>query len=143
MRPLVNKVVDIRNGAAKMILGGIDYYIEKHFTKEDSAGNKSPKTENKRKQVKRREAQLRQEKYKATKKLVEEIEKTEAQISALEKEKIKLEKDLAEESVYSNSVKLKETNLRYLNVKEELETNLVLWTELSDKLDELNKRFET
>lgn len=142
LRPLVNKVVDIRNGGIAVYPGGIDYYMHKHFDEEPEQENNRPKSTSNKKDAKRREAELRNQKYNATKDIIKQIENIENEIEKLEEDKNKLETDLADESIYSNADKLRETNLRYKETKDLLETKLEEWTELSDKLEEINKQFE-
>ncbi len=142
LRPLVNKVVDIRNGSVKVYPGGIDYYMQKHFSDEEPSINSETKKENNRKELKRKEAELRQQKYKATKEIVKNIELLEKEIEELEEKKAQLENDLANEKIYSDPVLLKETNLAYTQTKEQLENSMERWAELNDELEEINKQFE-
>ncbi|RMD50613.1 MAG: ABC transporter ATP-binding protein [Ignavibacteria bacterium] len=142
LEPIVNKVVDIRDHKIKEYVGGIDYYLQKHFEVIEQPSKANNKKENTRKDTKRKEAELRQEKYKLTKPIIKKIESLESQIENLENEKIELESKLADESVYSVPEKLKETNLRYTTVKDEIDELTLKWAELNDELEEINSRFE-
>ncbi|MGE5351738.1 MAG: ABC-F family ATP-binding cassette domain-containing protein [Acidobacteriota bacterium] len=145
LRPVVNKVCEIRNHAAKIYYGGIDYYLEKK--KEADAAEKPAVKQNEqnntgnRKDQKRLEAELRQKKYAATKDIVKEIAALEVKIEALEEKKKQLESDLADPSVYSNSQLAKEKTSDYNKAKEDLEKCFEKWTELTEKLEEIESSF--
>ncbi len=144
IRPIVNKVVDIRDGEVKLYYGGIDYYINKRkeLLESDSFSyNKNDMDDKKvtRKDVKRVEAEQRQKKYKATKDLVALISKIEEEISVFEEKKLTLEKELTSPEVYSNPVLIKEKKSDYENIKKQLEDKYSVWTEHNDKLEQIEK----
>ncbi|MDY0082984.1 MAG: ABC-F family ATP-binding cassette domain-containing protein [Ignavibacteriaceae bacterium] len=93
LRPIVTKVIDIRKGNLKTYYDGIDYFLEKRefSTLERDDINKTIKDKNElpvtnRKEQKRLEAELRQQKHKATKDIVKEISKLEDLINTYETE---------------------------------------------------------
>ncbi|HEX2961061.1 MAG TPA: ABC-F family ATP-binding cassette domain-containing protein [Ignavibacteriales bacterium] len=145
LKPVVNKVCEIRNHSAKIYYGGIDYYLEKK--NEAAAAEKPAAKQNEqnntgsRKDQKRQEAELRQKKYAATKDIVKEISALEVKIEALEEKKKQLESDLANPSVYSNSQMAKEKTSDYNSTKEDLEKCFEKWTELTEKLEEIENSF--
>ncbi|MGE5458382.1 MAG: ABC-F family ATP-binding cassette domain-containing protein [Methanococcaceae archaeon] len=148
LHPIVNKVVEIRNRATKIYYGNIDYSLEKR--KEDSTDGRKNLTSEKqlniavsnRKDQKRVAAEVRQKKYLATKDLVKDIEKYENEIEILEKRKLELENDLADPKIYSNAVTAKEKTAEYSQTKEKLENVFSIWTELSGRLEEIEKQFQ-
>jgi len=144
LQPVVNKVVEIRNKSYKVYYGGIDYYLDKRnelmqqeADYKAAGGNAAVN----RKEQKRLEAEQRQQRYLATKDLVMEVEKTEKQIEILEKQKTALEKDLADPEVYSNPQLAKDKNAAYLKIKEELENIFLHWTEITEKLEKIERTF--
>ncbi|MCU7490058.1 MAG: ABC-F family ATP-binding cassette domain-containing protein [Bacteroidota bacterium] len=145
LKPVVNKVCEIRNHSAKIYYGGIDYYLEKK--NEAAAAEKPAAKQNEqnntgsRKDQKRLEAELRQKKYAATKDIVKEISALEVKIEALEEKRKQLESDLADPSVYSNSQMAKEKTSDYNSTKEGLEKCFEKWTELTEKLEEIENSF--
>ncbi|HEX2867471.1 MAG TPA: ABC-F family ATP-binding cassette domain-containing protein [Ignavibacteriales bacterium] len=148
LKPVVNKVCEIRNHSVKVYYGGIDYYLEK---KNEAASPENPQSKQNeqnngqpggnRKDQKRLEAELRQKKYAATKDIVKEIASLEVKIEALEEKKKQLESDLADPSVYSNSQMAKEKTADYSSTKENLEKCFEKWTELTESLEKIESQF--
>lgn len=145
LRPVVNRVVDIRKGVIKNYPGDIDYYlykreelkslesdVNKKIFKEDSASRKNQK---------RVEAELRQKKYSATKDLVKQISDLEKKISELEKNQKQLELNLTDPEIYSNAEQLKETTRNFNNAKNELEKVLYKWEKLNEELVRIESQF--
>lgn len=147
LRPIINKVLDIRKSGLRIFNGDIDYYLYKRKEFLEEENNYSKKTDSStnnshnddsvsRKEQKRLEAELRQKKYQATKDLTKEIEKIEKQISLLEDEQKSIQTKLVDPDFYSNPEEVKQTNKRFKEVEKELEELLQNW-EL--KTEELNK----
>ncbi|MGQ9798905.1 MAG: ABC-F family ATP-binding cassette domain-containing protein [Ignavibacterium sp.] len=147
LRPIINKVLDIRKSGLRIFNGDIDYYLYKRKEFLEEENNYSKKSYNStnnshnddsvsRKEQKRLEAELRQKKYQATKNLTKEIEKIEKQISLLEDEQKTIQTKLADPDFYSNPEEVKQTNKRFKEIEKELEKLLQDW-EL--KTEELNK----
>ncbi len=155
LRGLVSKVVEIRNGRLKVFSGDIDYYLEKSNPQSlinsgneldrsfNSAQNKIETKENKRKEQKRLEAELRQKKYKATKNLINQINDIETSINLLEEKKEIIEKELADPAIFTNPNVAKKKNIEYEQIKSELDKSFDSWTELSAKLEEIENNFRT
>lgn len=146
LRPVANKIVDVRNKKIKVYNGNIDYYLEKHsseFIEENTSNIKSAKSEISisRKEQKRIEAELRNKKYQATKNLNKEIELLESKISELETEqKILLEK-LNDESLYSNGTEIKKISVRLKELEKELQILFEKWEEKNQKVNEILQQF--
>ena len=146
LRPIVNKVVDIRKGSMKYYLGDIDYYLSKRssdlYMINDPNILKADKKEfSNRKDQKRIEAEIRQQKHKATKDIIKFISNQEVVVSKLEKEFKELEHKLADPTIYSNGDLAKKTTARFNSVKAELETALKKWEELNENLQEIEAKF--
>lgn len=148
LKPIANKVVEIRRGSFKSYLGGIDYYLEK---KKEEEGNTSfqgaakdnaqtKETANKKEQ-KRNEAELRQKRYAATKGLIKTIADLEKEIEKLEEKKSEIEKDLANPDTYSDAAVAKEKNSSYAKIKTDIEKMMESWEELSERLSQIEQQF--
>ena len=145
LHPIVNKVVEIRDCLVKVFPGNIDYYLLK---RQEMLGQKAEILETTsadkttRKDQKRIEAELRQKKFAATKDLRTKLEKCEKEVSSLEELKSRLEGELSDAKIFTNPQLAKEKNLEYEKTKALLDTTYLVWTELSDKLEEIEKGFE-
>ena len=65
----------------------------------------------------------------------------EIEIENLEEQKSNLEKELGDESIFSNPEKAKETNQNYEDVKVKLDKSLLKWEELSENLENIENEF--
>lgn len=145
LRPLVNRVVDIRKGVIKNYPGNINYYISK---REEL---KNPESENdkrvfktdslSRKDQKRIEAEMRQKKYSATKELIKRIGELEKRIGELETLNKQLELNLIDPQIYSNPEAAKETTKKFNQTKVELEDVLLQWEKLNEELQIVESQF--
>ncbi len=142
LRNLVSKTFDIRNGKIKIYYGGIDYYLSKKFDFKDEETRKEVSNKpSGKKEEKRLQAELRAEKYRATKDLKENISKIELMIEDLENGKIKIEKELSEEKIFSNPTLAKEKNQEYSEILNKLEKAYEEWTSLTERLETIEKSF--
>jgi ATP-binding cassette subfamily F protein 3 len=152
LRPVVNKVLDIRKSGLKIYHGDIDYYLYKrkelisesdfNSEKSEAASQKNFINDNlSRKEQKRLEAELRQKKYHATKDLTKEIEKLEKQISLLEDEQKLIQAKLADPEFYSNTEEVKITNKRFKEVEKELEDLFLQWETKTEELNSILNQF--
>lgn len=145
LRPVVNRVVDIRKGIIKNYPGDIDYYLNKREEQksiESDFNKKSVKDDSTtRKEQKRIEAELRQQKYAATKELVKQISDLEKKIIELEKKQKRLELNLTDPEIYSNPETIKETTKNFNEAKKDLETVLYKWEMLQEELVKIESRF--
>lgn len=144
LRPLVSKVVDIRNGKIKVYLDGIDYYLSKReqtLLENPITESKGKKDSVSRKDQKRLEAELRQQKHKATKDILKSISDLEVQITNTEKEIKNLEEKLADPELYYDGDLAKQTTTRFAQAKRELDSLLQKWEDLNNKLNEIESRF--
>lgn len=145
LKPIVTKVIEVRNKGLKEFVGGIDYYLTKREEEQFEKYSLSNKNEelNKftRKDQKRIEAEKRQKEHLATKELKKAIEIIEQKIELLENRKNVLEIDLTKEEIYSNPETAKKIKLEYEQVKIELDNVYIEWTNLHEKLEDINNEF--
>ncbi len=147
LRPIANKIVDVRSKKIKIYYGDIDYYLEKsksEITHSEDDKKKSIKEESQvvsRKDQKRIEAELRNKKYQATKTLNKEIELLENKIASLESEQKNLLEKLNDERLYSNSDEIKNISVRLKEIDKELKSLFEKWEENNEKVSEIIKQF--
>jgi len=145
LKPIVNKVFEIRKLKPTLFVGGIDYY----FTKRDSIIEKEEvKSTDKlsvsnanRKDQKRFDAENRKKRYEATKILKKEVTKLESEIEALESQIENLEVELGDEKIYSNPRLSVEKNKEYENLKKKLDSIYSIWTQKSEELENIESEF--
>ena len=146
LRPIATKVIDIRKGNLKIYLGNIDYFLSKReffFQEKDKISSvKKEKVDSiNRKDQKRLEAEIRQQKHKATKDLVKEISKWEEKISIYEIEIKNFESKLGDPDLYIAGETAKETTNKFNRAKSDLGIALKKWEELNEKLHEIESKF--
>ncbi|MGA9295070.1 MAG: ATP-binding cassette domain-containing protein [Ignavibacteriaceae bacterium] len=144
LKPLVNKVVEVKQGKIKEYPGGIEYYLQKReelIEQENESLKKAGKENLSRKDQKRVKAEIRQKKYNATKDISNKIKKLEEKIEELEKKEIQLKKLLSDPDIYNNHEKAKEKTSEYNNIQQELEKSLINWEKLSRQLNEIEQEF--
>ena len=146
LRPIASKVIDIRKGKLKTYLGDIDYFLSKRdlslLERDAVVVEKKEKVETiNRKDQKRLEAELRQQKHNATKNLVKEISSWEIKISSYENLIKDLERKLADPGIYSDGDAAKDITNRFNKAKSELEQANKKWEKLTEKLLEIESQF--
>jgi ATP-binding cassette, subfamily F, member 3 len=144
LRPVVNKVIEIRKGDVKKFIGGIEYYLSKRLEFVEAENQKLQNEINSslsKKEQKRIEAGLRQKKYDATKDLIKKISNHEKQISYLEIKVKELEALLADPEIYSDPEKAKKKSQEYKTTKRDLEILIYEWGKLSEELTRIENSF--
>lgn len=146
LRPLASKVIDIRKGNLKVYLGDIDYFLSKRdlssLERDTTMVVKKEKSESiNRKEQKRIEAELRQQKHKATKDLSKEIMQYEEKITSFENEIKHFEEKLADPNIYSDGDLTKDITNKFNKTKSELEKTIKKWEALTDQLLEIESQF--
>ncbi len=143
LKPLVNKVVEIKNGQIREYPGGIEYYLQKReeYLQKEQFSKKPEKDTSNRKDQKRYEAELRQKKYNATRDLTTKIKNLEKSITILEKRDKELKDILADPAVFNDHEAAKEKTIEYNNLQKKLEQALNEWETLSKKLHEIEQHF--
>jgi ATP-binding cassette subfamily F protein 3 len=144
LRPIVNKVLELRPHKHKLYYGGIDYYLEKIEAEDvgtDETVNSNKKEGSKRKDKKRIEAELRSKRYELTKNLKLEVESLEVSIEKMEKRKDRVESELVDENIFDKPDLLREKTAEYETLKSELSEAYKSWEEKSAALEEIEKEF--
>ncbi len=144
LKDIVDKVIEFKQGKIKYYYGGIEYYLSKKQETGEQTETGAAQTKgkpNNRKEQKRLEAELRQQKFRAKKDLIKKIEECENEINLLEEQIKILENELSDEKIYSNPVQAKEKTQEYKSAKQKLNSTLDEWAELSEKLEEIEKKF--
>ena len=145
LKPIVNKVLEIRKLRATLFSGGIDYYLSKResiIDQEDISTSRDSKTDSlTRKERKRVDAENRRKKYEATNSLKKKIAKLEKDIEKLEQIIDVLEIELGDEKIYSNPKLSAEKNKEYENTKNTLENIYSEWSEKSEQLENIESEF--
>ena len=151
-RSLIEATTDqfllIDSGSLKMFDGDLnDYHAYRLAQSQENNQSNAPVASahsQNRKDVKRLEAQIRQERAKRTKPIQQEIDKTEKELSTLQTKLSELEGYLADESTYlpENKTNLQQflTQSAEIKVKlSELEENWLQWQE---KLESVNAEID-
>jgi ATP-binding cassette subfamily F protein 3 len=146
LKPIVNKVVDIRKGNIKIYEGGLDYYLSKRAAEMDGSEAKINKNiaaqDNiSRREQRRLEAEQRQKRFRATRDVIKKIEELEKHISGLELRENELGNKLADEKIYSDPAKAKEVTSEYNKVKEDINYKLAEWSRLTEELQNIESQF--
>ncbi|HOI29703.1 MAG TPA: ABC-F family ATP-binding cassette domain-containing protein [Melioribacteraceae bacterium] len=145
IRPIANKIFEIRNGNLNVYYGGIDYYLNKRLELHglDSMEDKNiTKDKLTRRDQKRIDAELRNQKFILTKDLRRDLDNCEKEIRILEEFKSTIEAELADPEIFSNPISAKNKNIEYEKTKQLLEDEYNRWTELSNRLEEIEENFK-
>ncbi len=143
LRPIANKILEIRNQQAKIFIGGIEYYLRKREEIIEEVINKDDQQAAKitRKDQKRYEAEIRQKKFELTKDLKKELTACEKSIGNLELKKSDLETELADPKIFSNPELAKSKNIDYEETKTRLEEKYSRWANLSHQIEQIETSF--
>jgi ATP-binding cassette, subfamily F, member 3 len=144
LKPIANRVVDIRTGKLKIYEGDIEYYLYKRNeeTKQVVAKKVEQSTDNSsRKEQKRIEAEKRQQRYKATKDLKEKLSKLEKEILKLEEELERINAVLVNPDSYNDPNQIKELNEKHKMLKLSLDKKVKEWEKVSLSLEEIEREF--
>jgi ATP-binding cassette, subfamily F, member 3 len=144
LKPIANRVVDIRSGKIKIYEGDIEYYLYKRNAETEPVSNNKIEQladTSSRKEQKRIEAEQRNKKYALTKDLKKKISDLEKKIAALEIKEKELESLLLDPSIYGDHQKIMDLNGEYQKVKQSLKAKVKEWEEVSLSLEEVEKGF--
>jgi ATP-binding cassette subfamily F protein 3 len=147
--PIVTKVLEFIPGEPpKLYYGNVSDYIEKKQADLEAAKPKaggsastgSSKTGGgaNRKEQRRLEAKAREAKAAKLKPLEEEFESVEEKIGSIEQEKSELTNKLVDPEFFKKGEEAAEATKRFAEVESELEGLYSKWSELSDKIEELD-----
>jgi len=145
LKPIANRVVDIRSGKVKFYEGDIEYYLYKRNAETEPVSTykiEQLADTSSRKEQKRIEAEQRNKKYAVTKDLKKKISDLEKKIAALEVKEKELESLLLEPSIYGDHQKIMDLNGEYQKVKQSLTAKVKEWEEVSLSLEEVEREFD-
>lgn len=144
LKPIANRVVDIRAGKVKIYEGNIEYYLYKRDEETEQVPpikNEQQSETSSRKEQKRIEAEKRQQRYNATKDLKERLARLEKEIHQLEKELEKINAALVNSDSYNNHNQIRELNEKHKELKSSLDKKVKEWEEVSLGLEEIEREF--
>lgn len=145
LQPIVNIVTEIREGKIQTYPGGIEYYLSKReeliYQEKDDEPLELVDGKKSRKEIKRLEAKDRQKKHLLTKDLKIGISEVEKLISVLEIKEKKLETQLGDPETYNDSIKARDLNKKFIQVKGELIDSMKKWESLSKQLAQIEQQF--
>jgi len=144
LKPIANRVVDIRAGKIKIYEGDIEYYLYKRNEETEQVSQtkvEQPNETSSRKEQKRIEAEKRQQRYIATKDLKERLTKLEKEIHKLEQEIEKINATLINPDSYNNHSQIRELNEKHKELKLSLDEKVNEWEEVSLSLEKIEREF--
>ena len=141
--PLVNKVIEFKNGHIRTWLGNVSEYLAARQAATETPGDDRPiapvQTDKDRK---RREAELRKARYALTKPLQDRLAKIEKDIEALEQKKRDLEDAIADPSAYRAGDALREKHTAHRETGQQLASLYDQWGKVSHELEQVRAGFE-
>jgi len=145
LKPIVNKTVEIRDKHLTIFEGGIEYYLYKKSLA-DNLESDNEKLDSKlsfdnKKLQKKRQAEIRQQIYSATKDLKEKIKTIEKKIENLERSQKTLEEIILSSDTYTDIKFANEKNLDFIKNKNELEECYKEWEKLSEEIHKIETKF--
>lgn len=162
--PIVNKVLEVQPGYIRMYLGNVSYYLEKKREEQDgvSAGDPSQessglsgsskngskdsdKNEEKlsRKEVRRIEAQRRNELNRRARPVKDKMEALEKEIEEMENRKDEIEAMMARPDFYDDADEVKKCSIEYEQIKADLTDRFMQWEEYAGRLEVIEQSIET
>jgi ATP-binding cassette subfamily F protein 3 len=148
---VVTRVVELSSAGIESFPGNYSYYRDKkqnpssppepRVTEEGGEAGSGPGTPS-RKEIKQRQARIRQETSIRRQELNRKIAETEGDIHRLEEEQKKIERDLADPEIYTNRLRMVSISKRYSEVKKELELLWKRWEETQEQMEDLLKEIQ-
>ena len=145
--PLVTKVVEFKSGSIRTYLGSVSEYLAARNKDEAAAAASSEPASSQSSAIaerdrKRREAEIRQERYTKVKPLQKRLESVEKAIAGREAEKAKLEEIMADPEQYKGPDRIREVNTAYRTVGEKLQNLYHEWGKVSEELERLMAQYD-
>lgn len=141
--PVVNKVVEFKGGRIRIHPGNVSDYIyrkqkETEGIQESAKGARAEEEKVDDKERKRREAELRQRRYRMTRPVQEKLSQVEATIELKEKRKAEIEALMAEPEFFHDGEKVKQMTAEYKLLEGELTDAYFRWNELTNELEKIS-----
>jgi len=133
---VANRIIEVKDGNLSIYPGDYDYYLQKReemtegFISSSSSSKAKPSSDD----IKRRkneEARLRNDYFRRSKSVKDEIEKVENEISQLEEEKVAIEALYTDETKCSDGAAIVEASKRHQQVLERIKALESRWEKLS------------
>jgi ATP-binding cassette subfamily F protein 3 len=141
--PLVTKVVEFRDGRIRTWLGNVSEYLAAREARDaDTLPERKTVSVPADKERKRREAELRNERYARTRPLQEQLRRVEREIEVLEQKKKDLEVTMADPEAYRSGDALHEVHAAYKATGEQLTDLYHRWGKISDELDTIRAEYD-
>jgi ATP-binding cassette subfamily F protein 3 len=148
----VNKVLEVKNGHITLYEGNIaEYQAKQELLREqekeqaaegkqaeDDSTKKSPESQDSRKEKKRLEAQLRQERSRLAGPWLNQLTEAEKQVEFYEQQKEDLEALMADPELYSDERGWQKTSKEYEECKRRLERWYEKWETAQEKIDKID-----
>lgn len=140
--PLVTKVVEFRDGKIRTWLGNVSEFLAARAARDaGSVQEIKPAATAPDKERKRREAELRNERYARTKPIQEKLARVEREIEQLERHKADLEATMADPEAYRSGDALHDVHVSYRTVGEQLNDLYHRWGKISEELDKIRAEY--
>jgi ATP-binding cassette subfamily F protein 3 len=140
--PLVTKVLEVKEGRIRTYLGNVSEYLETRRSQDEEQTRGSASLESaavRERERRRREAELRQERYRRTRPIQEKLHRLEQDIARLEREKEDIESLMGKPDFYRDGDHVRDITARYKNVREEIDSAYHRWGKLTAELEERSK----
>ncbi|MGW8193783.1 MAG: ABC-F family ATP-binding cassette domain-containing protein [Desulforhopalus sp.] len=152
----VNRVLEVKGGSITVYEGNVAEYLDKQEKlqaqvklRESSAAQtgggrnkKSADTQEGRKERKRQEALLRQERSRRAGPLLKQVAEAEKQVEHLENQKEELEALMADPELYSDEARWAKTSKEYNDCKRRLERWYERWEKAQEKIDAIDAELQ-
>jgi ATP-binding cassette subfamily F protein 3 len=145
LEPLIEKVLDFRDGILQLTLGSVENFLEKCHAEQTelAAGQNQPeagkKNQNLEKVRKREEAEKRQTLFRKLKPLQDKLKGIESEIGSSEKRKAELETALADTETYKNESNARALGAEYKDIQIRLESLYDEWASLQEEIESAAK----
>ena len=150
LQGIIGKCFEFKNRAIREHLGGVEEYLERQQSSsiESALGLKMVATAQRndkaaaavadgvdRKEQKRKEAELRNRRYAATKELKKKFQKTESEITRLEGEKERIETALADPATYGDPRKMTMLKNQLVEIQKQLSGHYSDWERVGAEIE--------
>ena len=141
LEPLATKVVEFKSGRIRTYLGTVSDYLDARKREQEaeaaSTASRGTASVSGDRERKRREAQIRQERYEKTQPLQKQLNVLEQRIQEEEAIKESLEQQMADPDVYRGGDRIREIQAAYQAVGESLQALYHQWGAVSNELEQL------
>jgi ATP-binding cassette subfamily F protein 3 len=139
--PLVNRVVEFRDGRIRTFPGNVSEYLERAALDHEAgkAGRENDSLRQSVRERKRAEAEERQRRYQKIRPLRKKVEEIEKVIEERERTKKELEQTMADPGFYLDGETVRDVTARYKALEKELTEAYYRWNDLTKELEEADR----